>query len=104
MTVSNQEKNRFVVIPSYGRRRSHGISEAQKDALLNLANEYGMTLPTKILNPSVFFTSVSKIFVEIGLGAGEHLIQNAIKNPEIGFIGCGPFENGVAKALKAIYR
>ena len=103
MTVSNQEKNRFVVIPSYGRRRSHGISEAQKDALLNLANEYGITLPTKILDPSIFFTSVSKIFVEIGFGAGEHLIQNAIKNPKIGFIGCEPFENGVAKALKAIH-
>ena len=100
--ADDKEKERFV-IQSYGRRRSHGLSETQKDALLNLANEYGITLPTKILNPAIFFNGISKIFVEIGFGAGEHLIQNAIQNPEVGFIGCEPFENGVAKALKAIH-
>lgn len=100
--ADDKEKDRFI-IQSYGRRRSHGLSEAQKDALLNLASEYGITLPTKILNPAIFFNGISKIFVEIGFGAGEHLIQNAIQNPEVGFIGCEPFENGVAKALKAIH-
>jgi len=100
--ADDKEKDRFI-IQSYGRRRSHGLSEAQKDALLNLTNEYGINLPTQTLNPAIFFNGISKIFVEIGFGAGEHLIQNAIQNSEVGFIGCEPFENGVAKALKAIH-
>ena len=40
--------------------------------------------------------------MEIGFGNGEHLIKNAMQNPQIAFIGCEPFENGVAVTLKEI--
>ena len=33
---------------------------------------------------------------------GEHLVARALENPEVGFIGCEPFVNGVAKLLAAI--
>jgi tRNA (guanine-N7-)-methyltransferase len=42
------------------------------------------------------------VWLEIGFGGGEHLIQAAADNPNIGFIGCEPFVNGMAKALAAI--
>ena len=38
-------------------------------------------------------------WLEIGFGAGEHLIAQAKANPEVGLIGCEPFLNGVAAAL-----
>ncbi|HEY1736471.1 MAG TPA: tRNA (guanosine(46)-N7)-methyltransferase TrmB [Methylovirgula sp.] len=39
------------------------------------------------------------IWLEIGFGGGEHLIAEAQAHRDCGFIGCEPFENGVAKAL-----
>lgn len=39
------------------------------------------------------------IWLEIGFGGGEHLAEQAKRNPDIGFIGCEPFENGVASLL-----
>ena len=40
--------------------------------------------------------------LEIGFGGGEHLAARAKAAPDIGFIGCEPFLNGVAKLLLAI--
>ncbi|QLP96377.1 MAG: tRNA (guanosine(46)-N7)-methyltransferase TrmB [Rhodoblastus sp.] len=40
--------------------------------------------------------------LEIGFGGGEHLAQRAQENPDVGFIGCEPFVNGVAKMLALI--
>ena len=44
------------------------------------------------------------IWLEIGFGGGEHLAQQAEQHPEIGFIGCEVFENGIAKLLAQIER
>ena len=43
-----------------------------------------------------------ELWLEIGFGGGEHLIAQARAHPDVGFIGCEPFVNGVAKALAAI--
>ena len=43
-----------------------------------------------------------EIWLEIGFGGGEHLIAQALANPDVGLIGCEPFVNGVAKALAAV--
>lgn len=40
--------------------------------------------------------------LEIGFGAGEHLAAMAAANPDIGFIGCDPFFNGVGNVLVMI--
>lgn len=39
------------------------------------------------------------IWMEIGFGGGEHLAAQAARHPDIGFIGCEPFVNGVASLL-----
>jgi tRNA (guanine-N7-)-methyltransferase len=44
------------------------------------------------------------IWLEIGFGAGEHLAGQAEARPEIGFIGCEVFENGIARLLGEIER
>lgn len=43
-----------------------------------------------------------QVWLEIGFGGGEHLAWQAAHNPTVGFIGCEPFINGVAKLLVAI--
>ena len=37
--------------------------------------------------------------LEIGFGGGENLIAQAAASPSLGFIGCEPFVNGMAKIL-----
>ena len=40
--------------------------------------------------------------LEIGFGDGERLIDQASQHPDVAFLGCEPFVNGVAKAVAAI--
>ena len=42
------------------------------------------------------------VWLEIGFGGGEHLAWQAAHNPDVRFIGCEPFINGVGKALMLI--
>ncbi len=88
-------------LPSFGRKRARGLSSAQKENLEVLYQKYGVGVPSESPH-ELFDNRYEKIFFEIGFGQGEHLIQNAKKNPDIGFIGCDPFENGVASLLKKI--
>ena len=43
---------------------------------------------------------VRDLWLEIGFGAGEHLAYQARTNPDVGFIGCEPFIQGVAGLLR----
>jgi len=53
--------------------------------------------------PAGLFDPVMRnVWLEIGFGGGEHLIAQAMAHPDIGFIGCEPFVNGIAKLLVAI--
>ena len=44
------------------------------------------------------------IWLEIGFGAGEHMYHMAKLYPDIGFIGCEPYLNGVAMLLGKLRR
>ncbi|MBE6447229.1 MAG: tRNA (guanosine(46)-N7)-methyltransferase TrmB [Alphaproteobacteria bacterium] len=91
------------LIQSFGRKRARGLSTTQKNNLDSLAEKFGISLADTNLDPhSIFDNRFSSIFVEIGFGGGEHLIQNSILHQNIGFIGCEPFENGVANTYKNI--
>jgi len=43
-----------------------------------------------------------EIWLEIGFGGGEHMVHQAVTNPEVGIIGCEPYINGVAMLLGKI--
>lgn len=53
---------------------------------------------------SCFEKNPDRVWLEIGFGGGEHLAWQAKANPEIGFIGCEPYMNGVAKLLGHVSR
>ena len=42
------------------------------------------------------------VWLEIGFGGGEHMVHQAAQNPDVGFIGCEPYINGVAMLLGKI--
>ncbi len=48
---------------------------------------------------TLFGRAYEKVWMEVGFGGGEHLAAMAARYPDIGFIGCEIFENGVAKIL-----
>ena len=56
-----------------------------------------------IVDPAALFDgAVNALWMEIGFGTGEHLAELASRNPDIGFIGCEPFVNGVASLMAKI--
>lgn len=92
---------------SFGRRRTKRLQGKRRDSLESLLPEYAITLPPEaggdnagILDLSAFFSfSPREIWLEIGFGGGEHLAAQAGAHADIGFIGCEPFMDGVAKLL-----
>jgi tRNA (guanine-N7-)-methyltransferase len=65
---------------------------AESAAKIDLAHAFGGALPP------------DGVWLEVGFGAGEHLVWQAEQNPGVGLIGCEPFINGVAKCLAHIER
>ena len=45
-----------------------------------------------------------EMWLEIGFGAGEHLVAQAKANPAVGFVGCEPFLNGSSRRWPAFER
>lgn len=39
------------------------------------------------------------VWVEVGFGGGEHMVHQAVQNPDVGIIGCEPYINGVAVTM-----
>lgn len=105
-------------IRTFGRRHGKKISKRQQwlvDNLLPLLNPYSILLQT---HPVGFAdtTQSSEIalqsqipnpqshILEIGFGAGEHIRELALQNPDKIILGAEPFMNGVASLLSRITR
>lgn len=90
VTESGIDKREDRFLRSFGRRKGRGISEI-KQALIE------EQLPT--LAPPTDLSADQEYWLEIGFGAGEHLLHQARHHPEIQFIGAEPYMNGVAALL-----
>ncbi len=49
-----------------------------------------------------FFGNDNPIYIEIGMGKGKFIVENAIKYPDINFIGIEKFDSIVARGLQKI--
>ena len=89
---------------SYGRRKGKRLSPRKERLIAELLPRLrpDVTQPAPADLPALFPVSVREVWLEIGFGSGEHLLGQAGQNPDIGFIGCEPFINGVATLLGAI--
>lgn len=90
---------------SYGRRRGRRLSARQfsllEAVLPRVSPRLGEPCPKD--GPGALFAApVRDIWLEIGFGGGEHLLWQARHAPDVGLIGCEPFEEGVVKVVAAI--
>jgi tRNA (guanine-N7-)-methyltransferase len=90
----------------YGRRRGRPLRSGQRELQTTLLPRLSFTLPPSgLLDPATLFKAAPReIWLEIGFGGGEHLAEQAERHPEIGFLGCEVFENGIAKLLGEVDR
>ncbi|MCP4924127.1 MAG: tRNA (guanosine(46)-N7)-methyltransferase TrmB [bacterium] len=99
MTTEPQSRHR-----SYGRLRGRALRPRQKSLMDVLLPKIRIQLNEDELDPEKLFPGDdgAEIWLEIGFGGGEHLAVQAERHPEISFIGCEVFENGIAACLSHI--
>ena len=90
----------------YGRRRGKKLRAGQEALLDTLLPRLQVALPAEPqkLDLAALFGDAREVWLEVGFGAGEHLVWQAEQHPEIGLLGCEPYINGVAKCLAQIER
>jgi tRNA (guanine-N7-)-methyltransferase len=85
----------------YGRSQGHKLTSRQQH-LVETLGAVSAWPDEGALAPSQLLPAHTEHVLEIGFGAAEHLIGQAQRAPQTGFVGIEPFLNGVAKALTAI--
>lgn len=104
--VPNGRSRRLPTFAARGTRKLSARQQALVDTVLPQlavplgdasAGGAGQIDPARLFDPPP-----AGVWLEIGFGGGEHLVGQASRHPDTGFIGCEPFLDGVAKALTAI--
>ncbi|MEO8243195.1 MAG: tRNA (guanine(46)-N(7))-methyltransferase TrmB [bacterium] len=91
----------------YGRIRGKTLRTSQKAYLAEDLGPLTLTGVTREDNPARTPVDLSlfagrSLWLEVGFGGGEHLVQMAARYPEVGLIGCEPYVNGIAMLLGKI--
>jgi tRNA (guanine-N7-)-methyltransferase len=87
----------------YGRRQGRPLRKTQRERLTNLLPGISIGSLNRLADPPTLFDPPPKsVGLEVGFGGGEHLAAQAKANPDVGFIGCEPFINGVARLLRTM--
>jgi len=104
MTISANRSHRLATFAARGSRKLSGRQQHLVETLLPATtvplaetDEAGSLDPVSLFDPAP-----REVWLEIGFGGGEHLVEQARRNPDVGLIGCEPFLDGVAKALTGI--
>lgn len=87
----------------FGRRKGKKLRAGQEELVETLLPALRV-IPGRA--PSELFPrrdEARPTWMEIGFGGGEHLAAQARAHPEVDFIGCEPFVNGMAKLLAVIH-
>jgi tRNA (guanine-N7-)-methyltransferase len=87
----------------YGRSRGKALRAGQELLLAEALPLFSIT-PEALAAGHAFAPPPREVWLEIGFGAGEHIIDQAKANPDIGLVGCEPFLNGVVAALAGLKR
>ena len=88
----------------YGRRLGYRLRPGRQALLERALPGLRIALPDDEqarLEPNGLFPApLRDHWLEIGFGAGEHLAHQVRANPDVGFIACEPFVQGVAGLLR----
>lgn len=83
------------LINSFGRRIGKRLSQSSKRILEEV-------LPQHAVNFQELINSSRSLYLEVGSGNGDFIIEFAINNPDVLCIGCEPYLNGISNTLKMI--
>lgn len=88
----------------YGRRKGPKLTVRQAGLMESLLPELHVAPDDARLSAPVqlFERPPKALWLEVGFGKGEHLLAQALANPDTGFIGCEPYLNGVAALMAQI--
>lgn len=89
----------------YGRRKGRPLRPNRAALIAELLPRLAIPLPPpgeELDWRALFPRPVESLWLEVGFGAGEHLAWQAAQHPQIGFIGCEPFVNGISTLLRAV--
>ena len=89
----------------YGRRRGRKLRGGQQALLDDVVPGLEIALddaPRRIAPETLFGRPVREVWLEVGFGAGEHLLAQAAANRDIGLIGCEPYVTGVARMVRGL--
>lgn len=79
--------------------RQGRLTVAQQNALDNHWKDYGIDYSEQFLDYGALFDNDNDVFVEIGFGNGDSLLQQAIKQPQNNFIGIEVHGPGVGHLI-----
>ena len=85
-------------IRSYGRIKSRPIKPRQAGLVDTLLPR--LAIPEGPEDPRTLKADAAEVWLEIGVGGGEHMAAQAARRPEVLILGAEPFLNGVASALR----
>ncbi|MEM0899879.1 MAG: tRNA (guanosine(46)-N(7))-methyltransferase TrmB [Pseudomonadota bacterium] len=86
----------------WGRRRGKPVKQGAAEALSDVLPKWRIDLDKAPLTDltALFYAPVKSVRLEIGFGAGEHLLNESGLYPDVGFIGVEPFVNSMARFLR----
>ncbi len=88
---------------SFGRIKARPIKPRQAALMETLLPAIAVPDPAAgPIDPAALMPGASEVWLEIGFGGGEHMAAQAARRPDVLVIGCEPFLNGVASALRHV--
>ena len=88
------------LLRSYGRIKSRPIKPRQAALVETLLPQ--IRAPQAPFDPADLMPGAEEVWLEIGFGGGEHMASQAARAPNVLIIGCEPFLNGVASAVRHV--
>jgi tRNA (guanine-N7-)-methyltransferase len=85
---------------SYGRTRGRSLTPAR--ARLFAEGLPRLRVPPGRLDPKALAPETDRVWLEAGFGAGEHLIAQATRRPDVLFLGAEPYLNGLAACVAGV--
>ena len=84
--------------------RQGRMTANQQWALENLMPIHGVEYVKKPVDFNTVFNNDNPVILEIGFGMGQSLLQNAVKNPEVNYLGIEVHKPGVGRLLSDIHQ
>ncbi len=91
-------------IASFGRRSGRKLRPGQRDRIDDTLPGRSVDLEVlRLQGPrAVFPTPPREVWLEIGFGAGEHVVWQARQHADVGIIACEVFRNGIVTCLREL--